>query len=197
MSIKHALLALLYRQPMHGYELSKNLAITLKSDWDVKPGHIASTLSRLEQANLIAYQMEEADAAPDRKVFRLTESGMRELTDWYLTPEIREYRMGDTFYIKLVFSLISGPVPPEQVLIAQKRELFQELHKVMRLREQIDAETDLPLLLLLETAVLHLEADVRWIEMCEARLEELKRYRPPAPQPLPRGRPRNSLSQEE
>ncbi|MCC7207747.1 MAG: PadR family transcriptional regulator, partial [Anaerolineae bacterium] len=110
MSVKHALLALLFQRPMHGYELGKQLRLAVNAEWDVKPGQIASTLTRLKEANLVDFRLEEADDAPDRKVYFITEDGRRELETWYLTPEVRDYRLGDTFYIKLVLSLTGAPV---------------------------------------------------------------------------------------
>src|SRR5215813_7426552 len=194
MSVKHTLLALLYQRPMHGYELGKQLTLTVNAEWDVKPGQIASTLTRLKEADLVDYEVQEAEDAPDRKVFRLTDNGIEELRAWYLTPEIRDYRLGDTFYIKLVLSLIGGPVEPEQVLVTQRRELYQELHQVTELRRKADLQRDLPWILLLESATMHLEADLRWIEMCQARLPDLKQYRPQQPEPKPRGRPRRKIT---
>jgi DNA-binding PadR family transcriptional regulator len=190
MSVKNTLLALLFQRPMHGYELGRQLPLVLNAEWDVKPGQIASTLARLKDANLVAYDVESADAAPDRKVYSLTPAGIEELTVWYLTPEVRDYRLGDSFYIKLVLSLISSPVDTEQVLISQRRELYHQLHSVTELRRQADPVSQLPWLLLLDSAVMHLEADLRWIEMCEARLPDLKHYVPPEPEVKRRGRPR-------
>ena len=112
MSVKHALLALLYQRPMHGYELGKQFNLAINAEWDVKPGQIASTLTRLKDADLVDYEIEQIDDAPDRKVYCLTAEGRRELENWYQTPEVREYRLGDAFYIKLVLSLIGGPVKP-------------------------------------------------------------------------------------
>jgi DNA-binding PadR family transcriptional regulator len=192
MSVKHALLALLYQQPMHGYELGKQLNLAVNVEWDVKPGQVASTLARLKEANLVDFEVVETDDAPDRKVYSLTDEGLRELQEWYLTPEVRDYRLGDTFYIKLVLSLIGGPVHPEQVLMVQRRELFQQLHAVTEMRRRVDLRTQLPWALLLDSATMHLEADLRWIEMCEARLPDLKHYTPPKPEPKPRGRPRRA-----
>jgi DNA-binding PadR family transcriptional regulator len=179
---------------MHGYDLGKQLALAVNAEWDVKPGQIASTLTRLNDAGLVDYDIEATDDAPDRKVYRLTDEGKEELRDWYLTPEVRDYRLGDTFYLKLVLSLIGGPVPPEQVLITQRRELYQQLHQVTEMRQKTDPRTELPWLLLLESATMHLEADLRWIEMCEARLSDLKQYTPPKPEPKPRGRPRKNAA---
>jgi DNA-binding PadR family transcriptional regulator len=192
MSVKHALLALLYQQPMHGYELGKQLTLAVNAEWDVKPGQIASTLQRLKEANLVDYRVEETDDAPDRKVYFITEEGEQELETWYLTPEVRDYKLGDTFYIKMVLSLLRAPVEPEQVMMSQRRELYQQLHNVTELRQQANPQTQLPWIMLLESAIMHLEADLRWIEMCEARLNELKRYAPPKPPPRPRGRPRRT-----
>jgi DNA-binding PadR family transcriptional regulator len=138
--------------------------------------------------------MESGDA-PDRKVYRLTEAGLDELKAWYLTPEVREYRLGDAFYLKLVLSLINGPVQPEQVLVTQRRELYQQLHQVTEIRRKADPRSELPWILLLESATMHLEADLRWIEMCQARLPDLKQYTPPEPEPKPRGRPRKRNQQ--
>ena len=195
MSVKHTLLALLYHQPMHGYELGKQLTAVVNADWDVKPGQIASTLARLREAGLVDYTVEAIDDAPDRKVYTITDAGKDELERWYLTPEVREYRLGDAFYIKLILSLLGSPVNPERILIAQRRELYQQLHEVTELLRRTDVRTQFPRVLLLDSAIAHLEADLRWIEMCEARLPDLKHYTPPKPAPKLRGRPRRKSAE--
>ncbi len=197
MSVKNALLALLYQRPMHGYELGKQLKLTVHAEWDVKPGQIASTLARLKDAELVDYEVETTDDAPDRKVFFITPEGLEELRQWYLAPEVRDYHLGDTFYVKLVLSLVGSPVNPEQILMVQRRELYQQLHEVTEMRRQADPQTQLPWVMLLDSAVMHLEADLRWIEMCQARLPDLKQYDPPLPLPKARGRPRRTTAPKE
>jgi DNA-binding PadR family transcriptional regulator len=194
MSVKYTLLALLYQRPMYGYELGKQLSIAINAEWDVNPGQIVSTLNRLQDADLVEYEIEVSGDGPDRKVYKITEAGIADLQRWYLTPEVREYRLGDTFYVKLVLSLVASPVPPEQVLTTQRRELYLQLHQVMELRRNANPVTELPWVLLLDSATMHLEADLRWIEMCEARLPDLKNYTPPMPEPKARGRPRHKLA---
>jgi DNA-binding PadR family transcriptional regulator len=189
MSVRHAILALLYQQPMHGYELGRRLPPALHVDRDIKPGQIANTLVRMEEAGWIACEVEEGDG-PDRKVYHLTDAGIQELRTWYLTPEVRDYRLGDSFYIKLALGLLGGPVPVEPILKEQRRKLYRELHDANEIRRKAGDRAASPWLLLLENAIAHLEADLRLIDMCEARLEELKAYQPPAPAPKPRGRPR-------
>ncbi len=190
MSVKNTLLALLYQRPMHGYELGKQMVLAVNAEWEVKPGQIASTLTRLYEAGLVDYEIETTDDAPDRKVYSITEAGVDELKNWFITPEVREYRLGDAFYIKLVLSLMQGPVSPDEVLMSQRRELYRHLHDVTEMRRQTNVHTQLPMALLLDSAIMHLEADLRWIEMCEARLPDLKDYQPPKAESKMRGRPR-------
>jgi len=173
---------------MYGYELGKHLAPVLQVDRDVKPGQIANTLARMEEAGLIGCRIEAGDG-PDRKVYHLTEKGREELKGWYLTPEIRDYRLGDAFYLKLAFSLLGGPVPVEEILGQQRRKLFQELHAANEIRRKSENQSASPWLLLLENAIAHLEADLRLLDMCEQQLDELKAYQPPEPAPRRRGRP--------
>src|SRR5258708_40076419 len=144
MSVKHSLLALLYQRPMHGYELGKQLSLAVNAEWDVKPGQIDNTLARLKEAGQVDYEVVETSDAPDRKVYAITEQGIEELRTWYLTPEIRDYRLGDTFYIKPVLSLIGGPVNSEQVLMVQRPGLYQQLHDATELGRHADPRTRVP-----------------------------------------------------
>jgi len=45
---------------------------------------------------------------------------------------------------------------------------------------------------LLDKAAMHLEADLRWLDMIEGRLDEIKRQPLPEPESKPRGRPRKT-----
>src|SRR5258707_8365754 len=133
MSVKHSLLALLYQRPMHGYEIGKQLNLAISAEWDVKPGQIASTLTRLKESGLVDYEVVETSDAPDRKVYAITEAGIEELRTWYLTPEVGDYRLGDTFFIKMVLSLIQAPVTNAQVLMVQRREPFKTVYPASEL----------------------------------------------------------------
>jgi len=44
----------------------------------------------------------------------------------------------------------------------------------------------------MDKAIMHLEADLRWLDMIEARLEEVQRQPIPRPELRPRGRPHKS-----
>jgi ABC-type glutathione transport system ATPase component len=46
--------------------------------------------------------------------------------------------------------------------------------------------------LLLDKSIMHLEADLRWLDITEMRLDEVKRQPLPEPEVRPRGRPKES-----
>lgn len=188
MTVKHTLLALLNHTPTHGYELRGLMEAALGDHWTINTGQIYSTLSRLERDGLVR-QEASVDEASDRIVYELTEEGEAELKRWYREPVPRDDRLRDSFYAKLILSLFSGPVPPSEVLQAQRRELLNEMHQLTSMRAEADPANELPWLLLLEGAIMHLEADLRWLDMCEARLDELRQMPTPRHVSRPRGRP--------
>ncbi len=161
----------------------------LGDHWVINTGQIYSTLSRLERDGLVARQSASVDEAADRIVYELTEEGEAELKRWYREPVSRDDRLRDSFYAKLILSLFSGPVSPSEVLQAQRRELLSEMHELTSMRAEADPASELPWLLLLEGAIMHLEADLRWLDMCQARLDELRQMPTPRHVSRPRGRP--------
>ena len=189
MIVKHALLALLDYTPTYGYELHGLMAASLGDHWTINIGQIYSTLSRLERDGLVVRQVASVGEPAERTPYALTQDGKVELERWYHEPVPRDYRLRDAFYAKLMLSLFFGPVPPDEVLQTQRRELLSEMHELTRTRAEADPASQLPWLLLLESAIMHLEADLRWLDMCEARLDELRQMPSPRYVSRPRGRP--------
>jgi hypothetical protein len=71
-------------------------------------------------------------------------------------------------------------------------QLYQELHDITEQRSQADPNRELAGILLLDKAVMHVEADLRWLDMIEARFDEIRRQPLPQPEAKARGRPRKA-----
>ena len=158
-------------------------------NWDVKPAQIYSTLTRLRDAGHITE--EEAGAGvdgPDRRVYIITERGRADLANWFETPVEREHQRDEVF-AKLMLAIATGEARPPKVIQVQRAKLYQALHALTAQRSQADPKTSLAHILLLDSAVMHLEADLRWLDIVEARLDEIKRQPLPEPEIRPRGRP--------
>ena len=189
MSVRHTLLGLLAQQPRYGYELRAAFTSLAggRENWDVSPAQIYTTLSRMRASGLIREDAPDA-ASSDRQFYTITEAGLQELKDWFAADERSEPQQ-DGFYLKLMLSRDLPFVETSRLIQVQRAGLYRDLHRVTRARENLDARTSLARILLMDKAIMHLEADLRWLDMIEARLDEVLSQPAPAPELRPRGRP--------
>jgi DNA-binding PadR family transcriptional regulator len=186
-SVRFGILGLVRERPRRGYDLLLDfLALAGGSEsWDVKPAQIYATLTRLEAAGLVHASGGEGES----RVWGITESGSAELDAWLDSPTPGP-RPGDEFFVKLMLRLRLGAGEPRELLKLQRASLLRELHEVQSRRQGRSAESELAHILLLDQAAMRLEADLRWIDMVEARLDDILRQPFPRSVPRPRGRPR-------
>jgi DNA-binding PadR family transcriptional regulator len=191
MSVRHAVLGLLAQHPRHGYELRAAFQALVggEENWDVKPAQIYTTLTRLEQGGFVAEDSIEQDAGPEKRIYAITLAGRKILAEWFARG-IDPGHQHDEFFLKLMIGLASGAADPYRLIQSQRAYLFQELHDITEHRSHADPSRELAMIFLLDKAVMHLEADLRWLDMIEARLDEIKRQPLPEPESKPRGRPR-------
>jgi PadR family transcriptional regulator, regulatory protein PadR len=74
------LLALLAKEPAHGYELVRRLDLAGLDQ--VGYGTVYPLLTRMRRLGLVADQMEASPSGPPRKVYALTDSGRLRLRTW-------------------------------------------------------------------------------------------------------------------
>jgi DNA-binding PadR family transcriptional regulator len=191
MSVRHAVLGLLAQRPRHGYELRAAFQALVggKENWDVKPAQIYTTLTRLEQGGFVAEDGIEQDTGPEKRIYTITLAGRKILTEWF-SCGVEPGHQQDEFFLKLMIGLVSGAADPYRLIHTQRTHLFQKLHDITEQRGCVDPSRELALIFLLDKAAMHLEADLRWLDMIEGRLDEIKHQPLPEPEAKPRGRPR-------
>src|SRR4051794_28721987 len=162
-SVQNALLALLSQRPRHGYELRDLFQAALGGHWDLNSGQIYSSLDRLARDGLVVEESVERGGGPDKRVWALTAEGERELEGWLNAPVPRDYRLRDEFYLKLMLVLVTRPPRARNVLMVQRREFFGELHDLTARRNQLNPKQQLAHILLMDSAIMHTEAELRWL----------------------------------
>lgn len=190
MSVRNALLGLLEQRPRHGYELHDAFEAVVggEENWDIKPAQVYATLARLEASGLIAEEALAQEGGPEKRIYALTPAGREALRRWLFEPVKTEHQR-DEFFLKLMLSLATSQADPYRVIYAQRASLYQEMHVLTERRTEADPGRNLAHILLLDQAIMHLEADLRWLAMVEARLDEVRRQPLPEPEVRPRGRP--------
>ena len=163
---QEVILAMLAKEPAHGYELRSRLARALGPLGEaMNAGQIYVALSRLEKAGLVAGEHSPGlPDRPDRKVYALTADGQQRVASWlsevsWPRPDLAE------FHLKLVAAATARLADPLGIVDAQRRELLRRLRDVQRaaMAEQDGSAAAL----LLEGVVLRTQADLRWLEACE------------------------------
>jgi DNA-binding PadR family transcriptional regulator len=164
---QEVLLAMLAKEPSHGYQLRARLRDALGPLGDaMNAGHVYVTLTRLEKAGLLAAER-SADGTDrsDRKVYALTPEGQQRVAEWiaevdWPRPDLAE------FHLKLIAAASAGLADPLTIVDTQRRELLRRLRDAQRAAM---AEPRSDAALLLEGVVLRLQADLRWLEACEKK----------------------------
>jgi DNA-binding PadR family transcriptional regulator len=173
MSIKYAILGLLADRPLHGYELKAAYEEQLVPATQLNYGQVYTTLERLGRDGLVAHEVVSQVERPDKKVYALTDEGRRQLHDWLATPSPLNLDLRNETFLKLTLSRRLEDVDPLEVLAIERRSGFERLHEVTGARAEADKEgTDLSTILLLDLAVLRLEAFLKWLDRCEEVLKQ-------------------------
>lgn len=82
MALKHAVLAALSAEEGSGYELSKRFDASVANFWPASAQQIYRELDRLEEAGMVKARTVRQQKRPDKRVFRVTTAGSRELGEF-------------------------------------------------------------------------------------------------------------------
>ena len=162
--MQEVVLAMLAKEPTHGYELRARLRDALGPVGEaMNAGQIYVTLGRLEKAGLVTCEL-EAGQGPDRKVYAVTAAGQQRVAAWL--AEVGWPGPAPTeFHLKLAAAAAGRLADPIAIVDAQRRELLRLLRDTQRAALDEPPGTDAGLLL--EGVALRLQADLRWLEACE------------------------------
>jgi len=168
MTVPMALLGFLDREPSHGYDLKRDYDSYFGRRRPLPYGQVYATLARLTRDGKATSGETEPGAGPDRKRYRITESGKEEIEAWLAEPIPAEPHLQTDLFVKVVLSLILSR-PAEEYLDAQRAAHLQRMRELTELKRR----GDLVDALLADHGLFHLEADLRWIDITAARLTAL------------------------
>lgn len=86
MSLQHLILGLLKYGGMSGYDLNKAFQSSVTHFWETDQSLIYRALYKLHDAGWVETEVVNQDGVPDKKLYRLTNSGKQEFENWLRTP---------------------------------------------------------------------------------------------------------------
>jgi DNA-binding PadR family transcriptional regulator len=168
MSVPVSLLGLLEREPSYGYELKREYDAHFGRGKPLPFGQVYATLSRLARDHKVVAGEAEPGDGPARRRYVITAAGREELETWLSQTIEPEPHLQTVLFTKVVLALMLGR-PAARYLDAQRAAHLQRMRELTALRKtggMVDA-------LLADHSLFHLEADLRWIDLTEARLTAL------------------------
>lgn len=169
MGLKEGLLCLLNRADAHGYQLKNEIEETTGEIWQVNIGQVYTTLQRLERDGLVASTAANRDG---RVVYTITDAGRVEARAWMESPVELAAAGRDEISLKVLMAIVSGVEDPRRVIEKQRGATMTILQDYTTLKSE-DSKDDLAWLLYLDRLILSAEAELRWLERVEARLDSL------------------------
>lgn len=163
-----ALLGLLGTEPSYGYDLKHDYDRWFGAEKPLAFGQVYATLARLVKNGLIELLGDEAGAGPERKRYDITPTGRERIQEWLFTPDTPSEAMQSNLFAKTVIAILLGQ-DAAQLLDQQRIEHMRRMRELTQQKRGANFAT----VLLCDHALFHIEADLRWIDLTSARLEEL------------------------
>jgi DNA-binding PadR family transcriptional regulator len=168
MSLGQTFLGLLESQPRHGYDIKRVYDEHFGRGRSLHYGQVYATLSRLLKNGMVEVDTVEPGEGPERKRYSITDAGVTDVADWLSRPENPEPYLQSTLYTKVVLALLTER-PAADILDTQRAEHLRLMRELTRRKMNGDLADQL----VCDHALFHLEADLRWLELTTARLDQL------------------------
>jgi DNA-binding PadR family transcriptional regulator len=173
MATPDALLALLVPGPRHGYDLKRTHDTWYAGLKPLAYGQVYSTLSRLQRDGLVGVAHTESDGGPERVVYELTPAGRARLDAWLAEPAEPGGAAEELIRKTLAAYHLGADVA---ALVARQRATH--LRRLRALDDPATADGVVGPAVLADHARLHLDADLRWLDLAAERMRA--HPRPPA-----------------
>jgi DNA-binding PadR family transcriptional regulator len=169
MGIKEGLLAILSHEDAHGYQLKQELEAATGETWHINIGQIYTTLQRLERDGLV----DTSDTDEQGRIrYTITPAGRSALGDWMTSPVELAAAGRDEISLKILLAMDLGVGEARRVIEVQRGATMAVLQDYTALKVA-EESPDFPWLLHLDRLVFSAEAELRWLELVESRLETI------------------------
>jgi len=127
-NLKFAILGLLNRKPMSGYDIAQEFNQALSEFWTANHSQIYPELKKLMGEGLIDYEIQISGEVLEKKVYSINKKGKQEFQNWLEIDAPMEATPKDIFRLRLYF--------PNQLDLETRKQLInsQLLQHQLRLK---------------------------------------------------------------
>jgi DNA-binding PadR family transcriptional regulator len=160
-----AILGLLKEQPMHGYQLSRELSENLGGFWRVSYGSLYPTLRRLAKSDEVeALASEETTVGRRKQVYRITEKGEEAFLQLLQETPHDNQTEDQRFRVRLAFFRYLPPETRLRMLERRRAYLEDRLSTIKGSLRATSERADDYTLALMEHGRSATESDIAWLD---------------------------------
>jgi DNA-binding PadR family transcriptional regulator len=167
MSVSHVLLGVLAEGPAHGYDLKRLHDSRFPGTRPLAFGQVYAALGKLERDGLVEVVETVSEGGPERTTYALTDQGRERLSEWLAATEPAGPYAADDLVRKAVTSLRLGH-DAAGFLRRQRQLHLAAMKELVALQESTDEPEAR---IVIDHAIEHLDADLRWLANAAARME--------------------------
>jgi PadR family transcriptional regulator, regulatory protein AphA len=169
-----AILQLLERRSLCGYDLKKRFAETLAIGWHAHDSQIYPELKRLERLGLLRSWTEPGTSGPPRRMYAITPCGHAVLVAWLESPLEDDTRQKNELMLRIWSSDLMAPEALDRLLADVEAQTRAHLLKLLALRARMHERHGAPetvanphqvgVMLCLDHDIRLAQAKLAWVE---------------------------------
>ncbi|MFQ6793091.1 MAG: PadR family transcriptional regulator [Thomasclavelia sp.] len=171
-TLKYAILGLLMRKTMSGYDLNKEFNTALTEFWSAKHSQIYPELKKLLAENLVEYHVEISGDVLEKKIYNITEKGKQEFLNWLNRDDMIDPTPKDVFRLRMYFS---ENLKDEEVLKLLDSQINQHQNKLAHLEDVNNSFEKIPQkgtyeftdYIVLQSAIMRENNYIQWLNLCK------------------------------
>lgn len=164
------LLGLLDAGVGYGYDLKNTYDRWFGTQKPLAFGQVYAVLARFSRDGLIASIGEEAGSGPERKRYEITGAGRDRVAKWLFTADVPGDSLQSNLFAKTIIALLVN-ADAGALLDTQRKEHMARMRQLTQEKKGASLAT----VLLCDHALFHIDADLQWIDLTEARLTQLQK----------------------
>jgi len=169
-ALKYAILGLINRNRITGYDLTKIFNDSVADFWSAKQSQIYPELKKLVDAKLVEYEIVIQGEVLEKKVYSITDKGKEELNNWLMQDEPLDNTIKDIFKLRVYFA---ENLPQAQLLAKFEKQRIKCINKLERYTSKLEeyqhcniTSEDFGDFILLKGAISREKAYIEWIKDC-------------------------------
>ena len=164
MSLPEVHLALLLGGPRHGYEVKKEHDRWFPGSRPLAFGQVYATLARLVRDGFAEVLETRTDGGPERTVYAVTPAGRARLDDWLAEPAPPATTGAEDIVRKTVVALRAPSSHAAREVVLRQRTAHLRRMRELQSSDGGGQGADTADHLVRRHALLHLDADLRWLD---------------------------------